>query len=79
MDLQHLVTSTAAKLSLMRQTDMRPEHTLLGDIGMDGDDFSYSFVPGLEKALGIRTSQSDWSGVLTIRDVVLMLQNKIQE
>ena len=64
---------------MMRQADMLPEHTLLGDIDMDGDDFTFEFVPTLEKALRIKTLQSDWDEVRTVRDAVVMLQRKVSE
>jgi len=60
MDINNLVISAAAKLSLMPQVDIRPEHSLLGDIDIDGDDFSFDFVPSLERSLGIKTHQADW-------------------
>ncbi len=63
----------------MRQADMLPEHTLFGDIDMDGDDFTFEFVPTLEKALRIKTLQSDWDEVRTVRDAVVMLQRKVSE
>jgi acyl carrier protein len=76
MDLQHIVISNIAELSRMKQADIRLEHTLVGDIKMDGDEFSFVFVPALEKALRIRTSQSDWDGVRSVGDIVEMLQRK---
>lgn len=79
MDIFGLVTAAAAEFSLMPQADMLPEHTLFGDIDMDGDDFTFEFVPTLEKTLRIKTLQSDWDEVRTVRDAVVMLQRKMSE
>lgn len=77
MDLFNLVATEAAELSRISRGDIRPEHRLLEDIDMDGDDFSYLFVPALEKALAIKTKPSDWNGVRTVDDVVALLQSKV--
>lgn len=76
-DIYAVVTSTAAELSVMLKADIRPEHTLFGDLAIDGDDFSFEFVPALEKALEIKTRQSDWDTVRTVRDAVAMLQKMV--
>ena len=81
MDIYSIVASTAAKLSLMEEPDIRPDPKLLGDIDIDidGDDFSFAFVPSLERALRVKTLQEDWDNVETIQDVVHMLQRKLND
>jgi acyl carrier protein len=79
MDLLGLVLSAAAEHSRIPRDQMRPEHRLLEDVEMDGDEFSYLFVPALEKAMNIKTTPTDWRGVRTILDVVDMLQDKVRE
>lgn len=79
MDIRQLVVSEVSALSEVEPSELRLEHTLLGDAKMDADDFSYLFVPRLEKALGLRFSQSDWAGIRTVGEVVQMLERKSKE
>ena len=78
MDIQQLVISHVSELSKLRPDAIRLEDTLLGDVKMDGDDFSYLFVPGLEKSLGVKLPPSDWVGVRTVADVIQLLRQKTQ-
>jgi len=39
---------------------IRPEHRLVHDLKMDGDDYGMSLVPELEKQFGIRPSRQEW-------------------
>jgi acyl carrier protein len=79
MDIQQLVVSHVSALSKLRPEEIRLDHTLLGDVKMDGDDFSYLFVPGLEKSLGMKLPQSDWAGVRTVGDVIQMVRRKTEK
>ena len=63
----------------MEEADIRPDHKLLGNIDIDGDDFSFAFVPSLERALRVKTLKEDWDNVETIQDVVHMLQRKLND
>ena len=77
MDLQTIVAAQAAELSHLTATQIGLDHSLLWDLRIDEDDFSYVFVPALEKELGIKTSPTDWAGIRTVRDVVEMLLKKV--
>ena len=77
VDILSVVTQKAAELSELQQTEIRPEHWLLRDIRMDEDDFSYIFVPQLERLLGVKTRPSDWDAVYTVRDVVELFERKL--
>ena len=57
--------------------EVRPADRLLADLRMDADDFSYLFVPGLEKQLGVITSQDDWDGVVTVQDAIDVFVRKV--
>ena len=76
MDLLSIVIHTAAELSEMRHEDIRADHRLIGDLEMDEDDFSFVFVPRLEKMLGVKTSPAVWETVSTIGDVVEVFQKR---
>lgn len=58
--------------SLTRTPDLVINDTdpVIDSFGIYGDDFGSLFVLELEKRLGVRTSQSDWSRVRTIGDVI---------
>ena len=77
MDLLSIVIDKAAELSEVRREDIRPDHRLMRDLEMDEDDFSFVFVPRLEKTLGVKTSPADWETVSTIGDVVEVFQKRM--
>lgn len=52
---------------------------LLNDIRMDGDDYGMSFVPELEKRLGFRASRGEWEAVVTVADILNLLERYIGE
>lgn len=43
---------------------------LVEDLKIDGDDFTFVFVPTIEKALGVRTNASAWWHVSTVQDAI---------
>lgn len=49
---------------------IRLKDRLVSDLGLDGDDFSFVFVPGLEQALGIRTDPLAWEHLVTVGQVI---------
>ncbi len=59
-------------------SSIRAEQELVRDLGMDGDDYSFLFVPRLEQRLGVRPDLRDWNSVRTVADVVLILDRAIQ-
>ena len=50
--------------------DIDDESTLLGNLRIDGDDFSMRLVPRIHWVFGIATQQSDWRGVVRVADLV---------
>ncbi|MEK7314462.1 MAG: acyl carrier protein [Deltaproteobacteria bacterium] len=47
---------------------------IIEDLKMDSDDFSFLFVPMLEKATGIKVPVEKWAQVITIEDVIRLLE-----
>lgn len=45
---------------------------------IDGDDFSFDFVPDLEKRLGVRTTQKEWDRVLTVQHAIDVFANAVR-
>ena len=78
MNVQDLVVTKIAELSRFSKEEILVDHTLLGDLRMDEDDFSFLFVPELEKAVGMELPQGDWDGIRTVGEVIRMIEGKIQ-
>ena len=47
---------------------------IIKDLKMDSDDFSFLFVPMLEKATRIKVPVEKWAHVITIEDVIRLLE-----
>jgi hypothetical protein len=45
---------------------------------IDGDEFSFDFVPDLEKRLGVRTTQKEWDRVLTVQHAIDVFANAVR-
>jgi len=56
---------TGTPVDRIRLTD-----ALVGDLKMDGDDFTFVFVPGIERALGVKTDPKAWSHVHTVQQAI---------
>lgn len=49
--------------------DIDDQASLVEELRLDGDDFSFLVVPKLERALGISLRDADWSTVRTASDL----------
>ena len=56
---------------------IRPEHRLVDDLEMDGDDYGMSFVPELKKRLGISPMRREWEEVVTVGDVLWIVDRHV--
>jgi acyl carrier protein len=63
--LENLEDILQVPKSQIRRTDR-----LLKDLKMDGDDFSFLFVPALERTLEVRFPSEVWSTIYTVQDVI---------
>jgi len=50
----------------------------LHKLDVDTDDWSFSFIPALERDLNIRTSVEEWSRSGTVREIAMMLQKHLE-
>lgn len=66
-------------LTNIPETNIGLDDDLVRDLRLDGDDFSYEFVPPLETAIGVKTTQTDWDAVRTVGDVVELFAKKSEE
>jgi acyl carrier protein len=69
-DVESLVYHWIEDLTGRRREDVHPEHRLLKDLKMDSDDFGFEFVPEIERALGVKTVQTDWETVETVQEAI---------
>ena len=56
---------TGTVVSRIRRTD-----SLLDDLEIDGDDFSFVFVRNVEEKLGIKTNPVAWRHVRTVQQAI---------
>lgn len=49
---------------------IRMNDRLVGDLRMNGDDFTFVFVPRIEQSLGIVTNPEAWQEVSTVQDAI---------
>ena len=52
---------------------------LVRDLHMDSDDFSFLFVPELEKRLGIHVPVQAWSTVYSVDDTIHLLKQYMEQ
>jgi acyl carrier protein len=53
---------------------IRPEHRLLDDLHLDGDDYGMSLVPAIEKQLGIKPKMTEWENLVTVADLLAVVE-----
>jgi acyl carrier protein len=74
MDRKSVVYELLVKWGDKPLSDIRDTDRMRDDIAMDGDDYGMSFVPALEKRLGFRASDAKWNRVVTVADVLDIVQ-----
>jgi hypothetical protein len=72
-----VVLSLLAKWSCVPAGGVRPEHHLVKDLRMDGDDYGMSFVPELNRRLGIKPTRQDWEHIATVADVLALVDRHV--
>lgn len=74
LDELHLLIYRIMEQELAIPTDDIGLDLPLHKLNVDTDDWSFSFIPALDRELDIRTSEDDWSQAGTVREIALMLQ-----
>lgn len=78
-DIERVVLRRLEELTDVPVSRIRPTDQMVRDLQLDGDDFSFCFVPPLERSLGVRTTQADWDNALTVQDAVDVFVRRAQE
>jgi len=55
---------------------IRPEHRLVHDLKVDGDDYGMSLVPELKKRLGINPKRQEWE-VTTVGQLLDVVERHV--
>lgn len=74
-----LVVESLADLTSRPASSIRLTDRLISDLRLDGDDFSLVFVPGLEKALRVKTDPLAWEHLSTVQQVIAYLADACSE
>lgn len=74
MDIREQVYALLERITLRRRGDIHDGLRLDEDLQMDSDDFGLSFVPRLEKAIGVKRPIAEWNRVVTVGDVIRLLE-----
>lgn len=72
-----VVLSLLAKWSRVPAGGVRPDHHLVRDLGMDGDDYGMSFVPELNRCLAIKPTRREWEHIATLADVLELVDRHV--
>ena len=65
-----LVYELLQRIAVVPPDGIRPDHELVRDLCVDGDDYGMWLVPELKKRLGIKPRRQEWE----IRTVAELLQ-----
>jgi acyl carrier protein len=70
--------------TLLERYTKRPRGTisdsdrLVHDLEMDGDDYGMDFVPKLQSELGFKAARKEWEQVITVGDVVRLVERHLR-
>jgi acyl carrier protein len=56
---------------------IRPEHRLVRDLKIDGDDYGMSLVPEIKKRLGINPKRQEWEVITTVGQLLDMVERHV--
>ena len=66
----HVVYNVVAAYVATPLVELRPDHRLLADLQLDGDDYGMGIVPEIQKLLKFTAPREEWERVVTIQDVL---------
>lgn len=69
-EVERVVFDSLEDILMIPQYRIQRTDLLLRDLKLDGDDFSFLFVPNLEKVLQVKTTQEEWDKVYTVQDAI---------
>jgi len=56
------------------EAEIKNHDRLVEDLRVDGDDFSMTFVPRVNREFGIKVPWREWESVRTVADVVAIIE-----
>jgi hypothetical protein len=68
--VENVVLAKLEELSQIDRKRIRYSDTLLGDLGIIGDDIGLVLVPEVERILGTKTNVESWRRVVTVQDAI---------
>ena len=60
------------RIAVIPPGGIRPDHELVRDLHVDGDDYGMWLVPGLEKQLGIKPPRQEWE-IRTVAELLAVV------
>ncbi len=77
-DVERAVLASIEDVTRIPADRIRPTDFLVQDLKMDGDDFSFVFVPNVEKVLGVKTDPAAWKRVWTVQDAISVFSSALE-
>jgi len=77
-EIERIVLESVEDVTGIERSQIRRTDRLVHDLKMDGDGFSFVFVPDVEKALGVTTTQDQWDCASTIQDAIDVFAAAVQ-
>jgi acyl carrier protein len=77
-------TSRAFVLSLLAEWSdsppggVQPQHRLVQDLRLDGDDFGTTVVRKLNQHFGIKPKRQEWETIVTVADLLALLDRHLE-
>lgn len=68
--VENVVLEKLEELSQIDRKRIRYRDSLLGDLGIIGDDIGLVFVPEVERILSTKTNVESWRRVVTVQDAI---------
>ena len=72
-----LVLALLEKWGDVPRGSIRPEHYLLDDLKVDGDDYAMSLVPEIKKNFGINPKREEWERVVTVQELFDLVERHL--
>lgn len=73
-EVENVVMEQLEDILLAPRARIGPSDDLIRDLRVDDDDLTFVFIPGVERALGVRLPHDVWSTVYTVQGAVVALR-----
>jgi len=67
-----LVLELLERIAVLPAGGIRPDHDLVRDLQVDGDDYGMWLVPELKKRLGIKPTREEWE-IRTVAELLAVV------